>query len=111
MKKAPEGAFFERREELFLLTHAFDGLYEIALHARCEILVHNFLVSDTIDHRLRFLHLLLRSGLVASVHCFLHFLNGSAKLRAKRCVVGALFVVLTGTLFSLGGVCHVLQSV
>lgn len=64
------------------------------------------LVGDTVDDRLGFLHLLLCRRLVASEDGLLHFFHCGAKLRAKCGVVGALFVVLTGTFFSLSGIGH-----
>ena len=64
------------------------------------------LVGDAINDRLRFLHLLLCCGLVACEDGLLHFFHCGAKLRAERGVVGALFVVLTGTFFSLSGIGH-----
>ena len=60
------------------------------------------LVGDTINHRLRLLHLLHGGGLVTSDNGFLHFFHGGAQLGAERRVVGALLVVLTGALFCLG---------
>ena len=68
--------------------------------------MHDFLVSDAINDRLRSLHLLHGSALVAGDNGLLHFFDGGAQLGAQCCIVGALLVVLTGALFSLGGVCH-----
>ena len=113
-KKSPEGPFQLNEIAAQYLSgclcnffaHAPDGTHEIALDARSEVLVNDTLVGDAVDDRLGFLHLLLRCGLVACENSLLHFFHCGAKLRAERGVVGALFVVLTGTFFSLSGICH-----
>ena len=68
--------------------------------------MHDALVGDAINHRLRLLHLLHGSGLIASGNGFLHFFHGGAQLGTQGRVVGALLVVLTGALFCLGRIGH-----
>ncbi len=112
-KKAPKGFFRYtvletnalrgfRCGRRYCCAHAFDGADEVAFHARGEVLVNNAFVGNAVNHRLRFLHLLHSCARVASDDGFLHFFHGGAQLGAQGGVVGALLVVLTGALFSLG---------
>ena len=68
--------------------------------------MNDFFVSNSINHRLRSLHLSHCGALVAGGNGFLHFFHGRAQLGAQGGVMGALLVVLTGALFCLGGIGH-----
>src|ERR1700756_614506 len=89
-----------------VLGHGLDGLGQSVLASRREILVHDPLVRDTVDHRLLELEFLERRRLVARGDRLLHVLDRAAQRRFEARVVLAPRFALTGALASLRSVGH-----
>ena len=79
---------------------------QAALMTRGLVLVHDVLVSDTVDHSNGRLEHFLCGGFVASQHCFQHFFDGGAILGTQASVMLAGHFGLASALASLCAICH-----
>src|SRR6266498_875930 len=105
-KRAPAGALVVRWRTLEALRQHLDRLRKPRLGARRKVLVHDLLVGDAVDHRLRRGELRGGCSLVAGRNRLSHFLDRAAQLGLEARVVLARLLRLAGALARLGGIGH-----
>src|SRR6266542_1825966 len=101
-KRAPAGALVVRWRTLEALRQHLDRLRKPRLGARRKVLVHDLLVGDAVDHRLRRGELRGGCSLVAGRNRLSHFLDRAAQLGLEARVVLARLLRLAGGLARLG---------
>src|ERR1700688_4406465 len=104
MKRAPRGALSTGLP--CRLRHGFDCVREAMLASRYEVLVHDLLVRDAVDHRLLCLQLLRCGSFVAGGDRLPDVADGGAQRALEARVALARRLALPGALLGLKCVCH-----